>query len=147
MSWNTILSCISVCAHALLVKRLVTNDSAKTATGPRGAGQSQTAFRQPCMPGWHGQLGMKAGYLWTIIWGEREGAVQAVTAIEGMKGGVYTFGNNVASWERKGNTEQPDNRLLWCGRATGLFVLWRNAHNWSLSGVVLGAVDRRALCV
>lgn len=47
--------------RALLVKSLITNDSVKSSTGPRGAWWSQIAFPQPNMPGWHGQLGMKAG--------------------------------------------------------------------------------------
>lgn len=47
--------------RALLAKSLITTDSVKSGTGPLGAGQSQIAFPQSNMPGWHRQLGMKAG--------------------------------------------------------------------------------------
>lgn len=50
--------------RALLVKRLITNDSVNSSTGPRGDEKSQIAFPQPNMPGWHRQQGMKTGWEW-----------------------------------------------------------------------------------
>lgn len=82
--------------RALLVKRLVTNDSVNSSTGPRGDKRSQIAFPQPSMPGWHRQQGMKTGWEWEA-WNYLRKEVQGVTAIE-KAGELFTYTLYVSQW-------------------------------------------------
>lgn len=82
--------------HALLVKRLVTNDSVNSSTGPRGDEKSQIAFPQPNMPGWHRQQGVKTGCEWEA-WNYVREEVQGVTAIE-KAGELFTYTLYVSQW-------------------------------------------------
>lgn len=82
--------------HALLVKRLITNDSVNSSTGPRGDETSQIAFSQPNMPGWHMQQAMKTGWE-REAWNYRRGEVQGVTAIE-KAGELFTYTLYVSQW-------------------------------------------------